>query len=80
MVELHQEVQHVDDVQQYFEDQWIVFDVAVVLQKLNASRDDVVVLLVRLHQHVIIEPLHDQKHNLHEVEEAQVLLGLVVGE
>jgi hypothetical protein len=80
VVELHQEVQHVDDVQQYFEDQRIVLDVAVVLQKLNASRDDVVVLLVRLHEHVVVESLHDQKHYLHEVEEAQVLLGLVVSE
>lgn len=39
-----------------------------------------VVLLVGLHQHVVVESLDDQKHNLHEVEEAQVLLGLVVGQ
>ena len=36
-VELHEEVQHVDDVEKDFQNEWVILNVAVVNQELNAS-------------------------------------------
>jgi hypothetical protein len=77
-VEFHQEVQHVDNVQKNFENKGVVLHAAVVLQELNASRNDVVILLVRLHENIVVELLDNEQNYLHKVEETEVLLSLFV--
>ena len=78
LVEFHQEVEHVDNVQKNLQNQGVVLHAAVVLQELDASRNDVVILLVRLHENIVVELLHNEQDYLHEVEEAEVLLSLFV--
>lgn len=79
-MEFHEEVQHVDNVQKNLQNQGVVLHAAVVLQELDASRNDVVILLVRLHENIVVELLHNEQNYLHEVEETQVLLSLFVGQ
>lgn len=78
LMELHQEIEHVDYVKEYLQNQRIILDAAIVFQKLNALLNDGTVWLVGLQQLVVVRLLHDQEDNLHEVEEAQILIGLLV--
>lgn len=79
-MELHQKVKHVYDVEQDLQNQRITLDAAVVLQELDAFLNDRTVRLVRLQELIVVRLLDDQEDDLHEVEEAQVLVGLLVGQ
>ena len=78
-VELHQKVQHVYDVQEDLQNQRIILDAAVVFQELDALLNDRTVRFVCLQELIVVRLLDDQEDDLHEVEEAQVLVGLLVG-